>query len=118
MLVDEYGGSHGVRDRELLLSVEQLPKQSAFGKDLYPTVFIKAAVYARNIITSHPFFDGNKRTGITCASVFLENNGFTFVAREGELEDSAVHIATTKPSLEDITAWLKKHSKKIRPKKL
>ena len=113
MLIDEYGGAHGVRDRELLLSVEQLPKQSAFGKDLYPTIFVKAAVYARNIITSHPFFDGNKRTGITCASVFLENNGYEFIAKKGELEDYAVFIATKKPELEEVAAWLKKRSKRI-----
>ena len=114
MLIDEYGGSHGIRERELLLSAEHLPQQRAFGKDLYPGAFLKAAVYARNIISSHPFIDGNKRTGITCASIFLENNGYVLVAREGELEDFAVYIAKTKPALEEIAAWLKKHSKRSR----
>ena len=112
MLIDEYGGSHGIRDKELLLSAEQLPRQAAFGKELYATPFLKAAVYARNIITSHPFFDGNKRTGITCATVFLENNGYVFESREGKLQDYAIVIANDKPSLEDIAAWLKKHSKR------
>jgi death-on-curing protein len=114
MLIDEYGGSHGVRARELLLSAEQLPQQTAFGEDLYPGVFQKAAVYARNIITSHPFLDGNKRTGMVCATIFLEQNGYVFVAREGELEDFAVHIATAKLPLKEIAAWLKKHSKRSR----
>ena len=117
MLVDQYGGAHGIRDNNLLLSVEQLPKQTAFGAQLYPTPYLKAAVYARNIITSHPFLDGNKRTGITCATVFLENNGYTFIAKEGELQDYAVEIANTKPSLEEIAKWLKKHSKRISKRK-
>ena len=116
MLVDEYGGSHGIRDNSLLLSAEQLPQQKAFGKELYPTAFQKAAVYARNIITSHPFLDVNKRTGITSAIVFLERNGFLFTAAEGELEDYAVYIANAKPSLEEIAAWLKKRAKRSRKK--
>jgi death-on-curing protein len=114
MLIDEYGGSHGVRDHATLLSLEHLPAQSAFGKELYPTVFHKAAVYARNIITAHPFLDGNKRTGITAASVFLENNGYTAHAKDGEIEAYAVHIARSKPNLEEIAAWLKTHVKKRR----
>lgn len=116
MLIDEYGGSHGVRDKELLLSTEQLPRQSAFGTPLYPTPFLKAAVYARNIITAHPFFDGNKRTGITCAAIFLESNGFVSAAAEGEYEEYAVEIAREKPELQDIAAWLKKRTKRARRK--
>lgn len=114
MLVDEYGGSHGIRDKVLLLSTEQLPQQQAFGKELYPTIFLKAAVYARNIISSHPFVDGNKRTGITCAVVCLERNGFVFNTATGELEDYAVFIANKKPSLKEIAAWLKERVKRKR----
>ncbi len=36
MLIDEYGGSHGVRERNLIAGLEQLPAQKAFGKELYP----------------------------------------------------------------------------------
>ena len=74
MVVDETGGMHGVRDYNAILSVEKLPKQKMFGKELYHTVFLKAAVYARTIIMNHPFIDGNKRTGMTTAFVFLERN--------------------------------------------
>jgi death-on-curing protein len=112
MLVDEYGGLHGVRDPHALASIELLPAQTAFGKELYPSVFLKAAVYARNIVTGHPFLDGNKRTGITSASIFLENSGYRIVCAEGELEEYAIHIARAKPELEGIAAWLKKHAKK------
>lgn len=115
MLIDEYGGSHGVRDRNLLASLRQLPAQTAFGKNLYPTLFLKSALYVRNIITSHPFLDGNKRNGITCAAIFLENNGYVFDAKVGELEKYAVLIAREKPELEEIAEWLKKHSKRNRP---
>ncbi len=111
-VVDETGGMHGIRDHHAILSLEFLPKQTMFGKELYPTVFLKAAVYARNIITGHPFFDGNKRTGMTAASIFLEDNGYKMIAHEGEIENFALHIIKEGLDLETIADWFKKHSKK------
>jgi len=34
-----------------------------------------AAVYAHGLVKNHPFLDGNKRTGLVVALVFLELNG-------------------------------------------
>lgn len=113
MIIDETGGSHGVRDYNAILSLENLPKQQAFGRELYPTIFLKAAVYVRNIISSHPFVDGNKRTGMTAASVFLEENGLKVMAKEGEIEKFALKIVSKKLELEAITRWLQKHSQGI-----
>ncbi len=116
MVVDETGGLHGIRDHHALLTLENLPKQKAFGKELYAGVFAKAAVYARTIIQSHPFLDGNKRTAILVAGTFLEDNGYSVVAEEGEIEKLAVDIATRKYDLEAIAGWFKKHSQKVRIK--
>lgn len=112
MVIDETGGLHGVRDQHLLLTLEDLPQQKAFGKELYAGIFIKAAVYARSIIQNHPFLDGNKRTAMLVAGTFLEDNGYTVIAEEGEIEKLAVDIATKKYDLEAIAEWFKKHSKK------
>jgi death on curing protein len=111
ILIDETGGVHGVRDSHAISSLIELPKQSAFGKELYPTIFKKAAVYARSIIMNHPFTDGNKRTGITAASVFLEDNGYPLIIREGEIEKFALKIIKEKLDIEAIAAWFKKYSK-------
>lgn len=46
------------------------------GRDLYPTIFKKAAAYAFLIIKDHIFHDGNKRTGLESAIAFLERNGY------------------------------------------
>ena len=99
MLIDETGGSHGLRETNAILSTEQMPQQMVFGKELYPDVFLKAAVYARNIIVNHSFVDGNKRTGVTSAFVFLERNGYVSTAKEGEIEKFALKIVTEKFSL-------------------
>lgn len=114
ILIDETGGSHGVRDRHAVLALEALPKQKVFGKESYPTPFLKAAVYARNIIYNHPFIDGNKRTAMTVASVFLENNGYTIDAKIGEIEKFALDIIHKRYDLEAIAEWLKTHTKKIK----
>ena len=112
--IEETGGLHGVRDRHAILTLEELPKQKAFGKELYPTIFDKAAIYARNIIMGHSFIDGNKRTAMMTASVFLEDNGYWITAKEGEIEDFALEIISERLDLKAISAWLKKHSRKIK----
>lgn len=114
MVVDETGGIHGVRDSHAILSLEHAPRQVVFGKELFPTAFKKAAVYARDIIMNHPFLDGNKRTGMTAAVAFLENNGFIFQAREGEVERFALRIVKKHLVVAEIARWLKKHSRKLK----
>ena len=114
MIVDETGGSHGVRDHHVILSLEAASRQGVFGRELFPTVFEKAAVYARNIIMGHPFVDGNKRTGMTAAAVFLENNNYAIKIKEGGIEQLALEIVTDKLSIKEISSWLKKHSRKVK----
>jgi len=113
MVIDESGGSHGIRDHHALLAIESLPKQAFGGQELYPDIFQKAAVYARNIIFNHPFVDGNKRTAMTAASVFLEDNDYQLIVKDGEIEKFALKIITHRLNLEDIANWFKRNTKKI-----
>lgn len=108
-LIERYSGSHGVRDLERIKSVTQAVQQEVFGVEQYPGLFNKAAVYARNIIADHPFGDGNKRTGITSAIMFLKNNKINFTAKVGELEDFAVKVATDHLTVEAVASWLEEH---------
>ena len=110
-IIDDFGGSHGLRDEKQLLSVVESPKLEVFEQEQYPSVFDRAAVYARNIIADHPFIDGNKRSGITCAGVFLLLNGQSLISVPKDLEDFAVKIAVDHLSVETISDWLKQNSK-------
>lgn len=110
-LVERFGGSHGVRSIDRIRSVLEAPRQNVFGKEQYPSVFDKAAVYIRNIIGDHPFVDANKRTGMTAGLMFLQKNKVDLQFKQGELEDFAVRVATESLSVEDISRWLKAHSK-------
>lgn len=107
------GGSDGVRDIGRLESVVSAQHQVVFGEELYATVFTKAAALMRGIIGDHPFIDGNKRTAMLAGLTLLEMNGYSFVARCGELEDFAVRVTTDHLDIGTIVDWLKRHSQDV-----
>ena len=109
-LIEDFGGAHGVRDEGRLKSVVAAPRQAAFGKEQYPSVFEKAAVYLRNIIGDHPFSDGNKRTAVTVAGVFLFRNGKRLTASPKELENFTVSVAADHLTVAHIADWLQGHT--------
>ena len=113
MVVDETGGLHGVRDLHAILSLVALPRQRVFGRELYPTIWRKAAVYTRGIIAGHPFIDGNKRTGVVAIAVYLQYNGYTVTVRSGETEKFALAVAKKKLSLPQIARWWKQHCQRV-----
>ena len=107
------GGLFGTRDTRILEKLESSPRQAVFGKELYPTLFHKAAVYAHTIIAEHPFLDGNKRTGMIAAFTFLDVNEYKSTATDNEVFEYAITIATEKIEIEAIAHWLKSHSRKV-----
>ncbi len=109
-LVEETGGSHGVRDMGLLLSALGRPQATFEGKDLHPTIFQKAAALSDSMINNHPFVDGNKRTGIGVAILFLSLNGYVLTASNQELLDLTMEIAQKKTTIETIANWFERHS--------
>ncbi len=109
-IVEDFGKSHGIRDEDRLKSVVEAPKLEAFGVEQYSDIFEKAAVYARNIIADHLFVDGNKRSGITSASVFLMKNGYSLCTYQKDLEDFAVQRAVEHLDIPTIAAWFKAHT--------
>jgi len=73
--IRRYGGTYGVRDIGLLSSALAMPASSFESKYLHKDLFEQAAAYAFHICQNHPFVDGNKRTGLATALVFLSING-------------------------------------------
>lgn len=112
-IIDASGGSQGIRDRGRLESALAAMQQEMFGQELYPTIFEKAAALMRGVIADHPFVDGNKRTGVMSALIFLNLNGFnTGQLSNKELEDFAVQVAVEHLDVPVIAAWLEKHGRK------
>ncbi len=111
--IELFGGSHGIRDLALLESAVMRPQATFGGNDLYNSIFEKAAVLMHSVILNHPFIDGNKRTGIASAIVFLERNKHTLKAKDKELINIALQVAIKKIDIEEIADRLKKHSMKL-----
>lgn len=113
-LIKETGGSHGIRDLGLLQSAVARPATTFDKNDLYPDLFSKAASLMHSIIKNHPFVDGNKRTAISAASIFLIRNNYTLTASNKELERFTIKAASKKIELQEIAKWFKNHSKKVK----
>jgi len=109
-IIEDFGGSHGVRDENRLMSAVEASKQEVFGQDQYPSLHTKAAVYLRNIIGDHPFSDGNKRTALTVCGVFLARNNKSIIADPKELEDFIIQVTVEHLDVETIARWLESHS--------
>ncbi len=106
--IAEHGGSDGIRDRGLLSSALDRPRNLAgYGM---PTVFDFAAAYAFGIMQNHPFIDGNKRTGFLAVYVFLALNGWKLIAAEASAVEAALALASGRMSEAEFAGWLKAQS--------
>lgn len=74
-----YGVGAGVRDPGALDSAVATPRATFDGQLVHEDLFAMAAAYAFHIAQNQPFVDGNKRTGLAAALVFLDLNGVTVV---------------------------------------
>ena len=87
-----HGGAAGLRDDALLKSALARPRQHyAYGES--PDIVDMAAVYTLGIVRNHPFVDGNKRTGFVVGILFLELNGYRFVASEEAAAQAVLELA-------------------------
>jgi death on curing protein len=89
-----FGGSDGVRDRGALDSAVATPASTFDGAFLHEDLFHMAAAYAFHIAENQPFVDGNKRTALNAALVFLDINGWVVSDPDARLYDAMLSIAT------------------------
>ncbi len=88
-----YGGADGVRDRGLLESALAQPQATFDGAFVHDGLFAMAAAYLFHIVQNHPFLDGNKRTGVLSALVFVDLNGISIEQGSSELFDLTLGVA-------------------------
>jgi death on curing protein len=100
-----FGGSAGVRDEAALTSAVATPMATFGGEFLHIDMFEMAAAYAFHIAENQPFVDGNKRTALNAALVFLDLNGYAVADPDELLYDAMIAIGTrrmTKTELGDL----------------
>ena len=103
--VSQFGGSHGIRDRGLLESALDRPRNHwAYGQQ--PDLFSLAAAYCAGIVRNHPFVDGNKRTGDLCIRAFLFCNGYAFEPDEREEVNMITSLAAGQLDDSTLARWI------------
>jgi death-on-curing protein len=88
-----FGGSSGLRDRWALESAVAVPTSTFDGAYLHQDLFHMAAAYAFHIAENQPFVDGNKRTGLNAALVFLDLNGWVVTDPQMRLYDAMLALS-------------------------
>jgi death on curing protein len=108
-----FGGLHGIRDEALLASAVFAPQSSFGGKSPYVDLIDVAAAYLFYLGRNHPFLDGNKRTAMAAAVVFLRLNGFDPAADGDDWERLVLDVASGKIDREQTIRRLRKLVRKM-----
>jgi death on curing protein len=94
--IERYGGTLGVRDRATLESAVNHPKNIFYyGQG---DIFDVAAGYAFHIAQAQALLDGNKRTAVAAAVLFLEVNGITVSVPWQTLYTAIINITERRSS--------------------
>ena len=96
----EHGGSEGVREPGLVESAIASAANTLHygGGDLFDV----AASYAFHLAESQAFIDGNKRTAVVSAMVFLARNGVYAQPAKWELYLAMIDVAQKKKTKTDL----------------
>lgn len=106
----------GIQYPEGLDIIIEQPKQFLFGRELYPTIWLKAAFILQKITKKHIFADGNKRTAVVATAFFLRKNGYRLNFSKDEGLKVIMYVTNsddTDKIMKFAADWLKIHSKKI-----
>lgn len=113
-MIEEYGGSHGIRDLGLIQSALARPQASFGGEELYPTIFLKAASLFHSLLFNHGFVDGNKRTSMVATARFLSLNGYELDVSQKEFVAFPQRVENKHLDFDEIASWFKKNVKKLK----
>jgi death-on-curing protein len=89
------------------------PYQTFDGKDLYSSVYEKAAAIAESLIINHPFVDGNKRTGFLAMLAILYKGNLEIIVPNDAVYKFAINISTGELKFEQIVDWLKQNTSSL-----
>ena len=93
LLLARYGGADGIRDQGLLESALAQAQATFDGQYLHDDMFSMAAAYLFHLAQDHPLVDGNKRTALLAALVFLDLNGVPLLHCSEELYELTMGVA-------------------------
>ena len=105
-LIERYGGTHGVRDENLLDSALNAPFQGFGDYEYYPSVVQKAVRLCFGLVMNHPFHDWNKRIGAMALLTTLDLNHLTLKTNSAELSEIILRLAAGSINDETLLCWV------------
>ena len=109
--IEKFGGKNGILNPKLLESAVMRPQNTFSGKNLYKSVYDRAAALAVGLVQNHPFVDGNKRTGMHAMLTFLELNGVRTSLTNKDISSIGNRTAKKSISLKKLSKLLEEKSK-------
>lgn len=106
-----HGGAAGVRDTGMLESALARPLNKAACGEV--DLFELAAAYLFGSAKNHPFVDGNKRTALAAADVFLADNGWSLEVDKDDLYQLVSLVAAGNIDEQGATAFFRENSIEI-----
>ncbi len=107
-----HGGLSGVRDRGSVESALARPRNLA-AYEACDDIARLAAAYAYGIVRNHGFADGNKRTALVTADLFLMLNGHELVSSPTENVLAILSLAEGTLSEDELTSWFRPNIKRL-----
>jgi death-on-curing protein len=107
--IKDHGGSLGLRDRGLLESALDRPR-NRFHYEPTSDLCELAAAYGFGIAKNHPFVDGNKRVAFQAMYLFLGMNGLRVDAAEEDVVSIVLALASGNLEEAALAAWLRDHT--------
>lgn len=102
--VREFGGDPAVLDMGKSESALAMPQQGYGGEYFHSDLAAMAGAYLYHIGRNHAFADGNKRTAMHCALVFLDRNGVELDLPVDEAEQFVLKVVTGQMSKNETAA--------------
>ena len=108
-LINETGGTDGLRDEGLLESAISAPFQTFSSTELFPSLVGKAVRLSYGLTQNHPFVDGNKRIGAHALLLTLAINGIQLEYTQTELSNIFLKLASGALTLDGLHEWVISH---------
>lgn len=108
-LIDEFGGTHGLRDKGRLEAAVLRPQTG-----YYNALAEEAAALMESLANNHAFLDGNKRTSLAVTDTFLRLNGFYLEANPSEAYNFITEaMSKGEFRFDRIRDWISSHLKSL-----
>ena len=108
-LINEFGGSSGIRDLAGLESALARPQTGH-----YKNIEEESAALMESLAINHPFIDGNKRISFFVTDIFLRLNGHFIDCDSQSAHNYFIELfESSNFRFKNLLPWLRKHIKQL-----